>query len=236
MNPLFAPLSEAAVERLGWILIHSLWQFTLVALVAVVVMRLMRRRNASIRYVVLMFVMSAAVILSIVTWTMQPTASNVERAEMIAPTVVEEIPLAAESIMPHDPIIPSTQPIPVAIDEPPAMRNESFPAPRDVKPYELTWTERIHHYFEPYLEWIVAGWTLGVIICSFRPLFGWYTLLRLKRIGTSPVTEHILVVVNHLSQQLGLNWTVRVMQSTLARLPVVVGYFRPVILLTITST
>jgi hypothetical protein len=37
--PVFGlPVSETMIERLGWVLVHSLWQFTLVALLAAVVM------------------------------------------------------------------------------------------------------------------------------------------------------------------------------------------------------
>ena len=45
MNLLLAfegPISEIVVERLGWVLLHSLWQFALVALIAGITARAMR--------------------------------------------------------------------------------------------------------------------------------------------------------------------------------------------------
>ena len=37
------------VERLGWVLVHSLWQFALMALLAGVTVQAMRRRSAALR-------------------------------------------------------------------------------------------------------------------------------------------------------------------------------------------
>ena len=39
-------LSAAVVDRLGWVLVHSLWQFALIAIVTVVSMRVLRRASA----------------------------------------------------------------------------------------------------------------------------------------------------------------------------------------------
>ncbi|HEY2250788.1 MAG TPA: M56 family metallopeptidase, partial [Planctomycetaceae bacterium] len=83
----------------------------------------------------------------------------------------------------------------------------------------------------PWLTWIVCGWSLGVILCSLRPLLGWHTLWRLQRSGVSPASDETLAVMARISARLGLRRAVRVVHSTLAQVPVVVGYLRPVILL-----
>ena len=46
-------ISPMVVERLGWVLVHSLWQFALIALLASVTVRLLRRHSAALRYGVL---------------------------------------------------------------------------------------------------------------------------------------------------------------------------------------
>jgi WD40 repeat protein len=60
---------------------------------------------------------------------------------------------------------------------------------------------------------------------------GWLTLRRLKRIGVSPASEAVQALLARVSQRLGLRRTVRVLASSLAQVPLVVGYLRPVILL-----
>lgn len=60
MNPL--------VERLGWVLVHSLWQFALVALLAGVISRAMRRSSSATRYGVHVLAMGVMIITTLVTW------------------------------------------------------------------------------------------------------------------------------------------------------------------------
>lgn len=95
------------------------------------------------------------------------------------------------------------------------------------------WNERAAIFLRPWLGWIVAAWSIGVVLCSLRPLFGWHTLRRLKRVGVSPASEPLLAAIRRVSERLRCRRAVSVLQSTLAQVPVVVGYFRPVILLPI---
>src|SRR5258708_4618166 len=53
--------SGPVVERFGWTLVHSLWQFALVALVAGAIVRTMPRQSSAARYVVLVVAMSLSV-------------------------------------------------------------------------------------------------------------------------------------------------------------------------------
>ena len=46
----FASLMPAAVvDRIGWVLMHSIWQFAFLALAALVIMRVLRRSAATNR-------------------------------------------------------------------------------------------------------------------------------------------------------------------------------------------
>ena len=97
--------------------------------------------------------------------------------------------------------------------------------------HDPSWSEQLRAVLRPWLAWIVAGWSLGVAMCSLRPLLGWYTLRRLRRVGVSPASDEVLATLRRVSARLGLRRAVRVVQSTLARVPIVVGYLRPVVLL-----
>jgi hypothetical protein len=69
------PIAEAVVERLGWVLVHSLWQFALVALLAVVTVQALRRRSAATRYGVLVVALALLVAAPVATWILQPGAA-----------------------------------------------------------------------------------------------------------------------------------------------------------------
>ena len=68
-------------------------------------------------------------------------------------------------------------------------------------------------------------------MCSLRPVLGWLTLRRLKRVGVSAASEDVLASLARVSRRLRLRRSVQVLESRLAQVPLVVGYVRPVILL-----
>src|SRR6516162_9128692 len=67
------PISESFVERLGWMLVHSLWQFALVALLAGLSVRTMRYSSAAARSGVLLFALAALIAAPIATWILTPS-------------------------------------------------------------------------------------------------------------------------------------------------------------------
>ena len=84
---------------------------------------------------------------------------------------------------------------------------------------------------QPWLPEIVLVWFAGVLVAAFRPLLSWYTVRRLRTVGVSPVGDAVHGVLERTAKRLRLARAVEVLQSTLVKTPVVVGYFRPVVLL-----
>src|SRR4051794_40704034 len=83
MNSLLAfesPFSEVVVERVGWVLVQSLWQFALVALLARVTVGAMRRNSAAARYGVFVAAMAVSVAVPAVTWILQPEVPSDQSA------------------------------------------------------------------------------------------------------------------------------------------------------------
>lgn len=82
-----------------------------------------------------------------------------------------------------------------------------------------------------YANWIVALWMLVVVVKSFSILAGVQKIYFLK-------TRHVTAIepfwenrVARLAQAMGLKQSIRVLQSGLAKMPMVVGHLKPVILL-----
>ncbi len=61
-------------------------------------------------------------------------------------------------------------------------------------------------------------------------MLGWRTLRCLRRVGVSPASDEVLAAACRVSRRLGLRRAVPVLRSTLAQVPVVIGYLRPVVL------
>ena len=83
----------------------------------------------------------------------------------------------------------------------------------------------------PWLAEIVAVWLMGVVLLAIRPMLGWYTMRKLRRAGVSSVGNAVQSVMERVAARLRLARPVAVLQSTLVQTPIVLGYFRPAILL-----
>ncbi len=227
--------SDVLVERLGWVLVHSLWQFTLIAFAAAIVVRLLGRGRAAARYTVLVGAMAAIVVSPMATWCLQPEGAAIAEAApdvAEAPIATAVAPAAARLSALDGDTADAARTVDLPAEELPARSVwRDVPEVAATDPAPLSWAEAAERTLQPWLAWIVVGWSLGVVLCSLRPLLGWHALLRLRRVGVSPVGEEISAALRRVAGQLGLRRAVQVLQSTLVQTPVLVGYFRPAILL-----
>ncbi len=225
------PVSETVIEHLGWVFVHSLWQFSLVALLAAVVMRVMRRSSAEARCGVLIGLLVLSMVFPIVTWMLQssgPTTAAVRPEVHQESSIADAPPVVDQPI--DTSIVHSTEETAEVSEAVKAVPALALNTPEDIPP-RSTWTERATAILRPWLAWAVGFWGLGVVLCSLRPLMGWLTLRRLKRVGVAPASKEVLASLTRVSERLGLDRSVRILESSLARAPLVVGYLRPVILL-----
>jgi bla regulator protein blaR1 len=84
---------------------------------------------------------------------------------------------------------------------------------------------------EPAMPVIVALWAVGVSLLSLRALLGWMGARRLVTHGTRDVEPELRAMAGELMQRLGVRQWVTVLSSTRVKVPTVVGWLRPVILL-----
>ncbi len=234
------PTRNAAflVDRIGWLLIHSLWQYALIALVMMAVLRMMRRRTAIARYATCLVALAAIVIAPAATWQLLPAPTPAQTTVVSNPLVTWE-PVLDDA----DPLAPTnTTATPLTHD---AARLPSAAAPPETvaTPHAVTpvatvaaapvvrWWAPLDAAISPWLEELVAIWCLGVLLFAIRPAWSWCLLRRLRRVGVSAVPQAVQAALVETAQRLGVRREVRLLQSTLVSVPMVVGYLRPVILL-----
>ena len=82
----------------------------------------------------------------------------------------------------------------------------------------------------PVWAWIVPLWMAGVTIFYVRSLGGWVAARRLRDRGVAALSGW-QQRLEGLRARLGVTRAVTILESYLAEVPVVIGYFRPVILL-----
>jgi|HubBroStandDraft_6_1064221.scaffolds.fasta_scaffold27792_2 beta-lactamase regulating signal transducer with metallopeptidase domain len=82
----------------------------------------------------------------------------------------------------------------------------------------------------PYLNMIVWFWIAGVVATSTWSAAGWLVAQRLKRRSKQALPEVWQSRLATLAGQLGIRRGIRLCESTLAQVPAVIGWIRPVIL------
>jgi beta-lactamase regulating signal transducer with metallopeptidase domain len=212
------------VDCLGWTLIHSLWQFSLAAVLLGMALQFASSFSSRARYALCLFALCAAICLPVVTWfqlsggasaALRPANAATGEAELALLRRVEFGPGSGESTASTTarPSDARRSPIPATV----ATHTDS----------DGTWHERL----EPWLPGIVTAWLLGLIACSTRLVLGWCTIRRLRAAAISPVSDQLRGACSNMIARLGLRRSVRVLESSLVRVPVVFGYLRPIVLI-----
>lgn len=93
------------------------------------------------------------------------------------------------------------------------------------------WLLVLERALEPHLDWAVALWLAGVIVMSGRVCLDWWQVRRLTWVGVEPLPAEWDARVSGLVRAFGVSRPVRVLRSTVVRVPAVIGWLRPVVLI-----
>lgn len=204
------------LQALGWTLVHFVWQGFAIAAVLALALAVTRRASAGFRYglcaaaLVLMVAVPAATLVRLSGTThddvKRPASSNVVQAAASSAGVREQ---ASD-------VTASDQPLSGA------QRSAGAPATR---------LATVRAWLELRMTWLVALWGLGVFLLSVRLLGGYLRARALTTQGTRPVDERWRTAVQRLAARLAISRPVRVLESALVAVPVVIGWLKPVLLL-----
>jgi bla regulator protein BlaR1 len=101
----------------------------------------------------------------------------------------------------------------------------------DTAPASLDWRAVI----DPWVPWTVLAWALGVVIYTGRLLLEWRDIRKLSRVDVELLPEEWQVRVARLTRRLGVSRAVMVLQSAHVHVPLVIGFFKPLILVPVTA-
>ena len=198
-------------DRIGWVLVHSLWQFALVALLAAVLQWALKRRSATTRYCALLAVMLVMAAVPVVTW-FSPWSVDVPLvAAKVGPleNPAKGLPLdttgSASAVLPMDfqlpnKSLPSTGEASGTPSRPLVASQRWQPTPRGL----AAWLSLVQGRVQAWLPEIVLLWLAGVLLAACRPLLSWYTTHRLRTMGVSPVGDTVHSVLTRTAKRLRL--------------------------------
>jgi beta-lactamase regulating signal transducer with metallopeptidase domain len=216
MNPDFllpVPAMSATMERLGWVLLHSLWQFAAVAAAVALVLALLGRSTSAARHGVLVAGLLAMAVLPVVTWGLLDVAPGAVGESSTAHVATRRESVAA---LDHATDAAAESSLPVI--------GLACMAWADVVSV-ATLGERLR----PWLGFCVVVWLAGVAACAVRPLVGWLVWRRLVTAGDA-VPAEVARMVSRVCRKLGVTRSVRILSSAAVRVPAVSGWLKPVML------
>jgi beta-lactamase regulating signal transducer with metallopeptidase domain/Leucine-rich repeat (LRR) protein len=215
MNALQALLTRPLTVRVGWALVHFVWQGALLAALLGVFLWFARRSSAGLRYTACCGALLVMAACPPVTFVLisgpEPVAAAEPAAEPTRTVVVSRVPWSPPATGEPARVVP--EPVPVA----------AAPA--------RPWWERGRHAVERHLGRAVAVWLAGVLLLSVRLLFGWRRVRRLRRSARPGGCAAWEETVGRLARRLGVRRPVQVLESALAGAPAVVGWLKPALLL-----
>ncbi len=221
-------VSHPAVHAFGWTLVHFVWQGMALALLLAAVLATLRNRSVNARYLAACIALLAMTALPPITLRVvlergRSTTDSTRRAQMAG--------LSANTVPPHLPISELT-PSQISGSEPLRVEHAPRSAPATLAVWlQPTWRQRAAALLEPLLPWCVTGWGAGVVVLSVPLIGGWRHVQRLKRRATRPAAEDWQPRLARLARRLRVSRPVRLLESGLTQVPIVIGWLRPVILL-----
>jgi len=196
-------LSGAFIDALGWTLVHSIWQGALLASLVVVIMILLRKGAARTRYLVYFSSLLLMLGLSVLTFI-----------NVYEPAGASEVLLTEQQISNTADMLPM-QEQQVADEETQfEQAKQAFAA-----------------YFERNFPLFVSLWLLGICFFLLKFLGGYAYSQRLRHYRTLEVTEFWKRKLIILGNKIGMQKSIRLAESALIKVPMVIGFFKPVILL-----
>lgn len=203
METIFFLMPEQLGKALGWMVLHTLWQATLIGFVAGILMVALRNRPARMRYWTANGALFLILLAALGTFGYYYKSLGVEAME------------TGQGISHNAAALVSTN-------------NPAQAA--DLKQAEILTEINMADYFSRHLPLIVALWFLGMSMFLLRLLGNIGYIYYLKNHLNFPVEQFWDDLLQGLVRKSRMAAPIRLLESALVRTPLVIGYLKPVIL------
>ena len=208
MQTTFICFSHNLNYALGWMVVHSLWQATGIALLSGVLSIVMRKKTAKLRYLLsnaaLVTVLAAAVVTFCIYYDFSKEAGQLVFTPDTESAVNQQFTLGKNT-------------------------NTSV-QPSNYSSEGLLSMGGLKAYFNRHIYLIVTIWALGVALFMLRLLGGISYVYYLKSRMNFPADEYWQDLLDGLKNRVGVQRGIDLLESALVRSPIVIGHLKPVIL------
>ena len=212
--------SNPLLTKVGFALLHFLWQGLLIAAVTSAGLRSLKHASSSSRYLFALAMFGVLALLPPVTFLL------VDRpAIVVTQTPLSEQSFTSDIAMPPD-STQNQQDVAVQVDTVKTLRGNEEPVrsePVGGRGFAIGNSPQM-------LSVLALVWAGGVCLLSLRLAFGWIMMLRVRRSGLSAVPAHVQAMCDTLCMAVPVRRVVSVFESTIVQVPAVVGWLKPLIL------
>jgi beta-lactamase regulating signal transducer with metallopeptidase domain len=202
---------SAVIERLGWTLLHSLWQGAAAWGLLQLALAALRRHSAQARYLAGCTALALAMLLPLVTFFRLDLPHRLRASRENQATTISSA-LAASPADAAPAISPSARPTP------PERAMPSLPP-------------RLAYWLRPLLPWLVLAWAIGCAACCIQLGAEWWEVSRLLRAHWTPLPAEAQAAFERLCTRWFGRRNLLAVVSNLVDVPAVVGWWKPVILI-----
>lgn len=209
MEVLNSLISERLVVSLGLTIFHSLWQGAIIFFVVALVLLTLKNSAPEIRYNLLSFSISVLFVLFLVTFI-----SEYSSHKIVENNLPSRVFVSPENVDENGMIILSVQ------------------------NYESNTYDKLTNYvsrfstlFSVNAQLISLFWFAGIIFFTLRATGGFIYSQRIKKKSIHKPHWMYLELFGNMIQKFGIQKKVSLFQSTTVNTPVLIGFFKPVILL-----
>jgi beta-lactamase regulating signal transducer with metallopeptidase domain len=229
MTALIINLGPELMERLGWTLVHFLWQGTLIGLLTASLLASLHAARAQTRYLVACGGLLAMVVAPIATFLLlapqQPTALATHAARLIDTATDVDLVGRAGSLRATGAGVAS---------DAPGRTQEDGSARVSIKPRASAagvMYQQARATIEGLLPWLVQAWAIGICALSLRLAGGLALVARLRRRTLQMPAIDVQQRLVTLAERVGLRRAIVLRIAPGAETPAVIGWWRPIILL-----
>lgn len=204
-------MPKEIVEALGWTLFHSIWQATVVAGVLFLALWLTRKHSARLRYMIAYMALMAVLTWAGLTFTnaYQYAIEKQKTTRHLLSNPEELAVQIAESLQP-DNMAPEHAPSAITMNR-----------------------LKFRIFMQRHFNTMVNIWLAGVLLFLFRTAGSLWHIQKFRTRHAVPAVEIWQEKVEKLKNKLNLNRTIVALESAIAKMPMTLGYLKPVIILPI---
>jgi uncharacterized protein involved in exopolysaccharide biosynthesis/beta-lactamase regulating signal transducer with metallopeptidase domain len=201
-------LNHLWLHRVGWALIHSLWQGAFIGVAYGLLTIALRRQSAQARYLAGCLALALLAASPVITFLM----SSEEAGTHVATSAGGNAVFHSGSVT-----VPSSTPAPPASGAVP------------------DWIVALAEQLSELTPWLALTWAAGVLVFAARLGRALWWLRTLQTADNEPLHGEWIGTLNRLRARFGISRPVQLFKSALVEVPTVLGWMRPVILLPASS-